>query len=345
VVFCICGCIINYASSAATYPTQACQIGCRNAPRAMLNDTNPDGTYFLYYNISACAGYFEGYVGGTQANSICADNWHVCNTLDIPSLVSVNFKTGIRAPYSAGKCYAYNAANDFGYCRYCTGNQHEDDMAGFGLGCTNSNETSCYLGNNTKNGLCCSGYLTNDGCEGKVFFAANVLNGVTCCADNGQDPCFFSNCPNNCCNHGTCDTSHGTCTCGVGYVGNDCCSQCSSLDCKNCLNITGCGWCSDSKTCTSLANPTCTNPITNAPQEYSICPTTPGVNAGVIAGATLGALAFLSAIGGILLYRRYSKGEYAGFWKNFNKFDDGLTDNPLYAQKNIDVVSPLYERK
>jgi len=35
----------------------------------------------------------------------------------------------------------------------------------------------------------------------------------------------------------------------------------------------------------------------------------------------------------------------AGFWKNFNKFGGGLTENPLYTKQNNDIVSPLYEAK
>jgi len=334
--------IINHVAS-EPYPTQDCQIGCRGAPRAMLNDTTVNGTYFLYYNISVCAGYFAGYVGGVQATAICADNWHVCNTLDIASIISVNYNTGIRAPGTG--CYAYNAANDFGLCRYCTGNIHEDDMAGFGSGCTQPGEDSCYPGPNTKNGFCCSGYITNDGCEGQVFFTAGNINGVVCCANNPEDPCFYGLCPKNCCGNGVCDTSHALCTCSAGFVGNDCCTQCTALSCSDCLNTTGCGWCSRSKTCTSLANPSCSNPITLEPQEISTCPTTPTVNVGVIVGSTLGSLALLSAIGAIFLYRRYSTGEYEGFWRNFNKFDAGLTENPLYTRKNIEVVSPLYEHK
>jgi len=340
--------INNVASQ--VYPTQDCQIGCRGAPRAMLNDTTVNGTYFLYYNISVCAGYFAGYVGGTQATAICADNWHVCNTLDSASIISVDYTTGIRAPYSANQCYAYNAANDFGLCRYCTGNIHEDDMAGFGFGCTSSPENSCVPpktpGQNTKNGFCCSGYITNDGCQGEVYFAAanSNIKGVVCCANNPNDPCFYGACPKNCCGNGVCDTSHAVCSCAQGFVGIDCCSECAALDCQDCLNTTGCGWCTNSKSCTSLANPSCSNPLSLEPQDdSSICPSTPAVNVGVIVGSTLGSLALLSAIGGIFLYRRYSTGEYEGFWRNFNKFDAGLTENPLYTKKNIEVVSPLYE--
>jgi len=181
--------------------------------------------------------------------------------------------------------------------------------------------------------------------KGKFFFTAGNINGVVCCANNPEDPCFYGLCPKNCCGNGVCDTSHALCTCSAGFVGNDCCTQCTALSCSDCLNTTGCGWCSRSKTCTSLANPSCSNPITLEPQEISTCPTTPTVNVGVIVGSTLGSLALLSAIGAIFLYRRYSTGEYEGFWRNFNKFDAGLTENPLYTRKNIEVVSPLYEHK
>lgn len=43
-------------------------------------------------------------------------------------------------------CYALDAAHDFDTCRPCTGNVHEDDMAGMGHNCTRvmRNAAGCY---------------------------------------------------------------------------------------------------------------------------------------------------------------------------------------------------------
>jgi len=168
---------------------------------------------------------------------------------------------------------------------------------------------------------------------------------VVCCADNAADPCNYLECPKNCCGNGICDFAFGTCTCSVGFVSDSCCIECSTLDCDTCLNTAGCGYCTSSKVCTSLVNPACSTPVTNETTSSSICPEQPKVNVAAIVGASLGALALLSAIGAIYLYRRYSTGEYEGFWTNNNKFNEGLNENPLYAKKNIEVESPLYERK
>jgi len=338
--------LINLISYDA-YPTLQCQIGCSlpATRRAMLNQLDTDGN-FTYTNISACPGIFLGAVGGDQATSLCAPQWHICNTLDVSLLLQVPFS--IIRPNTASddgydECYAYNASQDFGYCRFCTGNIDEDDMAGFGSGCTWSKTENSCIGDTLKNGFCCSGYLTNDGCQGQAYFDANELNGVVCCADNGLDPCYYTECPRNCCGNGVCDFSHGVCTCDIGYVSDSCCTECATLDCGTCLTTSGCGWCSGSKVCTSLSDPSCVNPSTDASQESSLCPA--GLNVGAIVGSAVGALALLAIVGGIFLFTRYSTGEYEGFWRNFNKFDEGLSENPLYKRKNIEMESPLYERK
>jgi len=317
----------------------------------MLNKTINNGTAFFYSNISVCAGVFHGYVGGNEADSLCGPYWHVCNTFDLNLIRSVAFADQTD-PISANQCFAFNADQDFGLCRYCTGNIHEDDMAAFGAGCQVTAEGSCYTPNikSQKLGYCCQGYITNRGCQGADYIAAGELQGVVCCADNPGDPCFNGNCPNNCCNNGVCDYSHGTCTCSTGFVNDDCCIQCSNLTCQNCLNTTGCGWCKDSNSCTSISDPICHNPITLSPELDSICPNgtttiTNTINVGAAVGGAVGALALLLALGGILVYKRFNTGEYEGFWKNYNKLSEGLNENPLYQKSNIEVMSPLYNRK
>jgi len=345
--------IVYFYKTSYAIPTSSCVVGCRGGVRAMLNETINNGTEFLYPNITACLGVFHGYIGGPEAGSLCADYWHVCNTFDLDLIRSVPFSVQNDPTTSANLCYAFNAAQDFGLCRYCTGNIHEDDMAAFGAGCNRIDEYSCYTPtiNNNKLGYCCHAYLTNRGCEGNDYELANELNGVVCCADNAQNPCFYGNCPNGCCDNGVCDTSFGTCTCNPGFVNSDCCVQCSALTCSQCLNTSDCGWCTGSNTCTSTANPSCHTPITENPSLIStICPTNNpvhvnSVNVGAAVGGALGAFAALLAVGAFFLYRRYNTGEYEGFWKNYNKLDEGLTDNPLYQKQNIEVVSPLYDRK
>jgi len=116
---------------------------------------------------------------------------------------------------------------------------------------------------------------------------------------------FFGNCSNGCCGNGICDYSHAVCTCNPGFVNSDCCVQCSALPCSECLNITGCGWCTDSNSCTSIATPSCHSPITEDPALIStICPNTNGVvthvnsvNVGAAIGGALGAFAALLAVG------------------------------------------------
>jgi len=158
----------------------------------MLTETVNNGAAFLYPNISVCAGIFRGYVGGPEAGGICANFWHVCSTNDIAVIRSVPYADQNNATTSANKCFAFNAAQDWGLCRFCTGNIHEDDMAGFGNGCLHSDEPGCYTEvAGDKLGWCCSGYLTTRGCEGNDYVIAGEINGVVCCADNAQDPCFF----------------------------------------------------------------------------------------------------------------------------------------------------------
>jgi len=341
--------ILYFYYTCNAYPTNQCAIGCRYGPRAMLNATINNGTEFYYPNISACSGIFHGYIGGADATGICADLWHVCSTFDLELIRSVAWTD----QFQTDECYAFNAAQDFGLCRYCTGNIHEDDMAGFGAGCPQTNEDSCFSPTvaDQKLGYCCHAYITNRGCAGNDYALTNEINGVVCCANNPADPCFFGNCTNNCCNNGICDYSYANCTCNPGFVGGDCCIQCSALTCDQCLNTTGCGWCTDSHSCTSITAPNCHNPITESPNlDATICPVNSQthvttVNVGAAIGGAVGALAFLLAAGAIFLYRKYSTGEYEGFWNNYSKLNAGLTDNPLYQQQNIEVVSPLYDRK
>jgi len=349
--------ILYFYYACEAYPTSQCAIGCRYGTRAMMNATINNGTAFFYSNITACEGYYSGYIGGPEAGSLCADQWHVCNTNDEALIQSVAWADQYLDPISTGKCYAFNAAQDFGLCRYCTGNIHEDDMAAFGAGCQLRNEYSCYAPTalDYKLGYCCQGYLTSKGCEGIAYFDAGILNGAVCCANNPLDPCFYGLCPKNCCNSGVCDFSYGNCTCNTGFVGNDCCTQCSALACDLCLNTTGCAWCENSKSCTSVTDPACHDPLSGTIYE-EICPTITNtttkvnvtltnVNVPAVVGGAVGAFLALLGIGGFFLYRRFNTGEYEGFWKNYNKLSDGLTDNPLYQKQNIEVVSPLYENK
>jgi len=313
-------------------PYFGCAQGCRDGTREGLN----------YTNIAICAGVYEGYVAGPSAQSLCAETWHVCSqTRDRPLMKQIQFD---EAEAITG-CYSLDAAHDFNTCRPCSGNINEDDMAGVGGNCPSPRTInqarglgSCFTGGRVD--ICCSGYLSSNGCQ----FNVGITTGVVCCANNATDPCNHGDCPKMCCKHGSCDYATGVCTCDPGYSGDDCCTHCPDLGCADCLAEPTCGWCKNAQVCTELASASCFD-ITF---DKTGCPPAPkkaGVDqTPVIVGSvvgTIGALAIGTAIAAFILYRRFSAPQYAEFWDNFKL--DGIHSNPLYKGNVAMGTSPLYE--
>ncbi len=63
---------------------------------------------------------------------------------------------------------------------------------------------------------------------------------------------------------------------------------------------------------------------------------------GSVVGA-VGALAIGAGLAAFVLYRRFSRSEYAEFWDAWKT--DGIQTNPLYSGGMITGTSPLYEEK
>jgi hypothetical protein len=249
-------------------------------------------------------------------------------------------------------CFNYDAADDFDLCRPCRGNIHQDDIAGMGDACTNHQpngghgvsalrDPSCIASGRVDN--CCQGYRESNGCQ----WQEGVTSGVMCCANNADNPCFYSSCPQDCCGNGLCDVSSGKCICLPGFNGEDCCTHCPSLDCPTCLNRTECRFCANTQSCVANDSATCFDFGVNCPVIFfgSSSDEVNGVPIGAIIGASLGGLLLTLCLAGlilgILLFLKFGRGEYAEMWGDI--LFSATNESPIY-EGTADNVSPLYEK-
>jgi len=104
-------------------------VGCADGTRDGLGDISK------YPNAAACAGKWEGKIGWSSSQKVCASGWHVCvpadNGNDAASLKKITFAEAV----AFAGCYPYNAAQDNGSCKVCSGWCDNDDMAALGAAC------------------------------------------------------------------------------------------------------------------------------------------------------------------------------------------------------------------
>ncbi|KAL6062362.1 Tenascin [Balamuthia mandrillaris] len=322
-----------------------CDTGCAGGPSAVAGLEN-------HPNITACAGVFTGYVGGPSAQSLCARSWHVCSQTSATDRALLKQVTYEESADEFDGCYTYDAAHDYDTCRPCTGNIHEDDMAGMGRDCKSHNPNGIHGVTHlrdpgcTKSGrvdYCCEGYKESKGCQ----YVQNYTSGVVCCADNAENPCFDGQCPNDCCGNGLCDRSFGTCSCLPGFSGEDCCTECGKLTCEDCFNSSVCGWCANTQECVDISSTTCFEFAESCPvilKEEEDDGTINGVPIGGVIGAAIGGLAVtILVVGGILgffLYKKFAVGEYAAMWEDM--FSKNAHTSSLYEGNTTEISSGLY---
>ncbi|XP_071949283.1 uncharacterized protein [Antedon mediterranea] len=172
--------------------------------------------------IVACHGAWKGHV--KHGKVLCAQGWSVCNHNDQKYLGLISWQDA----NSMNGCYAYNAANNFGRCRKCSGKNHEDNMGGIGRHCSQRrpNKSSCLAGGridvfygHKKSGIpSCS-------------YQPGLVSGVLCCKiDKSKND--KPTCSPTCENDGKCMEGN-RCKCKEGYKGARCQISTCKKPCKN----------------------------------------------------------------------------------------------------------------
>lgn len=158
--------------------------------------------------IRACQGGWYGHV--KRGKSLCAKGWRVCSQRDVPLLQKMSWSdvTKIKG------CYAYNAANEMGYCKRC----HRGFMAGIGDSCGRIKRASnsCLK----EGSIDVSKEIPGNPCS----FIPEVTSGVLCCKRHRkktQNSIFSSVCKPQCMNGGIC-RGNNRCECADGYKGAYC---------------------------------------------------------------------------------------------------------------------------
>lgn len=151
--------------------------GCSDGTREGFGDTD------VYPNVAACAGSWSGQIDGTSAAALCAPGWYVCS----PGEVAGDHQILAGITYNEARafdgCFAYNASQDDGMCRPCTGAYYYDDMAAVGASCTGGyygpGSSSC-IGSGRIDADCCSAFLTDHSCRQNT---SQPHTGVACCKE------------------------------------------------------------------------------------------------------------------------------------------------------------------
>ncbi|XP_033126450.1 neurogenic locus notch homolog protein 1-like isoform X2 [Anneissia japonica] len=172
--------------------------------------------------IVACHGAWKGHV--KHGKVLCAQGWSVCNHNDQKYLNLISWEDA----NSMNGCYAYNAANNFGRCRKCSGKNHEDNMGGIGRHCSQRrpNKSSClaggridvFYGHKKRGGPSCS-------------YKPGLVSGVLCCKiEKAKEE--KPTCSPGCENGGECMEGN-RCKCTEGFKGARCQLSTCKRPCEN----------------------------------------------------------------------------------------------------------------
>jgi hypothetical protein len=111
--------------------------GCADGSREGFVDTA------RFPRVAACGGTFTGFIDEASARALCAAGWHVCRGGDVRTVAAADAR-------GFDGCFAYDAAQDCGYCsatcRGIVGDPRaacgvadaitDADMAGMGRACS-----------------------------------------------------------------------------------------------------------------------------------------------------------------------------------------------------------------